>query len=59
MHLIVEIVFWLMRLPGNGCLQVGLISESQNQLKNKPGVSTLANCQGFTLETIYLTENRV
>lgn len=27
-HLIVEIVFCLMRLPGNGCLQLGLISES-------------------------------
>lgn len=27
-RLIVETVFWLMRLPGNGCLQLGLISES-------------------------------
>lgn len=32
-HLVVvEIVFWLMGLPGNGCLQLGLISEPS---KNK------------------------
>lgn len=39
-HLVVEIVFWLVVLPGNGCLQLGLISESSKTKIKKinPGV---------------------